>query len=285
MKNILFVICYSICGMCVMGALCFVSDKRGPGPDYDIQQGFNQPISDFGENARRIILKSLPTSGHLLWGSSFDEGISEIEITGVGPIGEWTDKKTNSGGGAIRLSTNNFTGSYTAARRLCAPSALSKIGASVFGYPEIDMSGSSLEDMGITIETNFYGSTNDGYTIFSVTIARNLEGTYLEYLNEENKYIRTDYSFGDFFVNTGDPWPYTFWRNLKLVVNPISEIPRYDYFAIDGKRFDLSDLTPKYQKNPVVNRSFLFVYVFLRTSEDLQKIAYVDDFSITDLEP
>jgi hypothetical protein len=261
---------------------------RGPGPDWNVQQGIYQPTGDPAESARRSIFDALPSTGHILWGSSFNENINELDIEGLpsGAITRWSDAITHSGPGSVYMETAPLSSSKTDFRRLCGALNRNRIATIVHVFPVIDWAGSALEDIYLGLEMNFVGMGNDIYIVSSIKISRTAGPvTKLYYLNAAHVYVDTGISIPTFFVSWSDVWSYTYWRYLKLAVDTSGSIPKYAYLDLDGIRYDLSALNPYYVKPATIDRSFIFLDLSLYTNENNAKSLYVDDVNITDSEP
>jgi len=264
-----------------------MESQRGPGPDWNIQTGKYQPTGDPAESARRAIFGSLPSTGHLLWGSSFNENISEIEVLPLVSSAVWSDANSNSGSGSILLITGSNINDYAEIIRRTAPFIENRIGLTVATYPPIDFSGDSLTEIILSLECNFYGMDIDQHVVAQLSLRRRTIGSSdmtLKYRDSLNNWVDTGILIGDYFVNHGDSYVMSFWRNLKMVIDVSQAVPKYAYLDIDGRRFDLSSFTA-YSDPIVVNRSFIFSLVYLRTYETISKSIWIDDMSITDNEP
>lgn len=261
--------------------------KRGPGPDWNIQEGQYQPIGDPAESARRSVFGAVPSTGHLIWGSSFNENIAEIEET-IGPPGsgsvDWTEIRANSGAGAIKVQTGNAIGNSAGVKRYSNPISLSKTGLSVVSYSEIDLAGLSVTDLILRIRINYYGGANK-YISGSIKISRDALGvTRLYYEDSLGNWSDSGQNIGGFFVNTADMFNFSYWRNIKFVIDPTGATLKYVYFEIDGSRFDLSSYTGV--TSPLAyDRPLSMVWLLLETQEAISKTINLDDIGFTDSEP
>lgn len=260
--------------------------QRGPGPDWNIQEGYFEPVGTAAEAIRRSVLGSLPSTGHLIWGSSFNANNAEVRriLNGATAEVSWTDWTSNSGGGSLILRSGDVVGNYAGIERVQSPLTVTRTGIAFAGYPEVDPAGGSLTDLEIGIIGNYYGMGNDKRVNARLRISREVGGTVLYYYNAAGAWIDTGIAVGEFFINAADAFPFSWWRSIKFVIDPIPATPRYKYLEIDGARLNLSAFTPQ-TAAPVVLRPYLWTSIIHYTQEAINKNLYVDDFGITDVEP
>jgi hypothetical protein len=263
--------------------------KRGPGPDWNIQDGLYQPTGDPAESARRSVFGAMPSTGHILWGSSFNENIAELDlgIPTPGEIVRWSDAASHSGPGSVYVETGPLTNDAASFRRLAFAQRQNRIGCAIHLLPEIDWALTAEREFYLDLEMNFVDmSGNNIYIFSSINIYRNPAGVNrLYYYNAAGAYVLVPgVTIPTTFVASTDAWPYTYWRFVKFTVDTSGSTPRYGYLDFDGHRYDLSALEP-YHTPAVIDRSFIFMAFTLRTYEDTPAKAYVDDIIITDNEP
>jgi len=266
-----------------------MTSMRGPGPDWNIQTGFLNPVADAGENARRIALHSFPTTGHLLWGSSFDENLAElsnIDCSGTGYI-QWTDEKTNTGPGSIKMVTGSNNNDYALFNRHASPFSFNKLGVELYVYPKQIGNGNATGEFRIYINENF--PDKNLFINSGIKITREAGPvTKLYYVNGFGSgapWIDTGINIGGFLSGNGDAFSYTWFRRIKFVVDPTKNPPMYSYLEIDGVRYDLSSIPSNYQASTMPVPQLLGTVELMNTNVYGPWTVYVDDMNITDVEP
>jgi hypothetical protein len=278
----------------VLAGVYLVGEFRGPGPDWNIQRGFSQPTGDPAESARRSAFGALPSTGHILWGSSFNENIAEVDTSGAAPraIVEWSEGQAHSGPGSLHILTGNVKYDYADFRRLAFAQTQSRIGIAMHIWPEIDIISIAQQEIYLSLEMNFRGmSDHDLYINAGINIYRdNIGGTEIYYQDATGAYVLIPgVAISPFFISSADAWSYTYWRFLKFAVDTSGPIPKYAYLDLDGRRYDLSALTPRYTVPPAapnLDQSFIFVAFSLTTYQaGAPAGAFIDDAALTDREP
>jgi hypothetical protein len=265
--------------------------KRGPGPDWGIQQGTTQPVGSPTEAALRGMMGSLPTTGHLMWGSGFNDNLAEIDRNPANADVQWSDERSFSGAGSIKISTPAVAGQFAGIYKYITQKDFSKHGIAFAIYPVIDtaIGGDGLQHLDFGFELNYFGTgATDKHINYYVRIAREAGNvTRVYYQDPWGAWQNTGLNIGEFFVHFTDAYPWTWWRTVKLVVEPMdpSGFPRYLYLEIDGIRYNMSTMLPLFNPVLVFNRAAMFSFVTLMTDEAVAHIIYLDDMGLTDEEP
>ena len=267
----------------------YMTNKRGPGPDFDIQQGISQPTINSG-------LRSYGSSlGVLLFGSNFDDSSNPLAQGFVTTLGgnssvDIATDIVDSGEQSLILTTGAVSGNMAGIYRY-GPTlgAISRYGLAISVFPDVPASGSALSTLTLNLWCNFYGMGRDFSADFVLWISRQAGGVKkLYYRNAAGVQTDTGISnIDDLFMANTDSLYQQFWHRIKFVVDPTKATPTYGFLEIDGHQIDLSMFTaptfttaPNYQQ-----RNYYQAYVVFNTDENIAKVMHLDNFAITVFEP
>jgi hypothetical protein len=271
----------------IFGAWIIMSNMRGPGPDWNIQ---NAAYRAMAGNADQVAADHFTDFGEkgktFLWGSSFDEGtgLQEIipEVAGQNSTVTLDSTLANTGKSSIKLHADLNSGNYAAFYRYGTPGgSIDKFGVLFAAWPQIPASGNDLSHLNIALNANYWGLGRDILIWSGVKIAREAGGTKkLYYYNFSKGLTDTGINVDSIFISRNDASPWQVWHSIKLVINPTVYPPKYDYLEIDGHHFDLSAFTPYYEAPGGANwreGNYISSFISGGTDEGVAKDLNVDD--------
>lgn len=106
---------------------------RGPGPDWNRSSGIQQPVSDFGEVAARLVggLGATHRGGKVIFSTSFEHGLNDVDITdvlGTGAEIQFNPSKSFRGGNSVDLTAGDAVDDFASLRKFFYPIEDSPVG-------------------------------------------------------------------------------------------------------------------------------------------------------------